>query len=61
MYSLELSNGIKNDVTGQIVRQGDEDESIAVRGTYSHLGPNGKIYIVEYVADDNGFQTRVHS
>lgn len=60
-FSLELSNGIKNDATGQIVRQGEEDESIAVRGTYSHLGSNGKLYIVDYVADENGFQTRVRA
>lgn len=58
--SWELSNGIKNDVTGQILRQGEADESIAVRGTFSHIGPDGRTYIVEYVADDNGYQTRAH-
>lgn len=57
-FSLKLSNGIENEVTGQIVHQGEENESIAVHGVYSHIGPDGVNYTVEYVADANGFQAR---
>lgn len=58
---LKLSNGISNDVAGQIVNQGEENESIAVRGTYSHIGPDGITYTVEYIADDNGFYSRIRT
>lgn len=58
VFSLELTNGVSQEATGQIVRQGEEDESIAVRGSYSHVGPDGVTYTVEYIADDNGYFSR---
>lgn len=35
---------------------GTEDEALRVRGSYRYTGPDGVVYSVVYVADENGFQ-----
>lgn len=55
-YSLETSNGIKQEEFGQIVNEGSENVSIAVHGSYQWTDKDGEVYAVTYVADDKGFQ-----
>ncbi|KAG7307720.1 Flexible cuticle protein 12 [Plutella xylostella] len=55
-YAFETSNGIRQEEQGQLVNAGTENEAIAVRGSYSYTGPDGVVYTVTYVADQNGFQ-----
>ncbi|KAJ3653982.1 hypothetical protein Zmor_013200 [Zophobas morio] len=55
-YSYETSNGISSDEQGEVKNEGREDESIAVRGQFSFVGPDGVTYTVQYIADENGFQ-----
>lgn len=60
-YAYETSGGIRAEETGQLNNAGQENEAIAVRGSYSYLGDDGITYTVEYIADENGFQpTGVH-
>ena len=33
-----------------------EDEVVVMRGSYSYIGADGLSYIVDWVADENGFQ-----
>ncbi|XP_019876738.1 flexible cuticle protein 12-like [Aethina tumida] len=55
-WAYETSNGISAQEQGQLINAGTENESIAVRGSYRYIGPDGVTYEVTYVADDNGFQ-----
>ncbi|KAI8423927.1 hypothetical protein MSG28_002598 [Choristoneura fumiferana] len=52
----ETSNGIQQQEQAQLNNVGTENESIAVRGSYSYTGSDGVVYTVTYVADENGFQ-----
>lgn len=55
-FSFETSDGISQQEQGQLVNQGSENEAISVRGSYSYTGPDGVVYTVTYIADENGFQ-----
>ncbi|XP_049792968.1 endocuticle structural glycoprotein SgAbd-5-like [Schistocerca nitens] len=55
-WGYRTSNGISQQEQGTIENQGSEDEAIAVRGSYSFIGADGKTYTITYVADRNGFQ-----
>ncbi|XP_068903786.1 flexible cuticle protein 12-like [Tenebrio molitor] len=55
-FSYQTSNGLSSDEQGEVRNEGREDESIAVRGQFSYVGPDGVTYTVTYIADENGFQ-----
>lgn len=55
-FSVETSDGFEKDEVGEIKNAGREDETLAVTGHYSYVGPDGKTYDVKYTADENGFQ-----
>ncbi|RLU27611.1 hypothetical protein DMN91_001415 [Ooceraea biroi] len=55
-FGYELSNGESRQESAQLVNAGQENESIAVRGSYSWVDPATNVrYTVNYVADENGF------
>lgn len=39
--------------------KGTDNEIQSVRGSYSYTGPDGVLYEVTYIADENGFQPMV--
>ncbi|RZC38703.1 Chitin bind 4 domain containing protein, partial [Asbolus verrucosus] len=41
---------------GIFVTTKDEDGVITVHGSYSFTAPDGKLYQVNFVADENGYQ-----
>lgn len=55
-FSYETSNGISASETAQVQNAGSENEAISARGQYSYVGADGVNYVVQYVADENGFQ-----
>ncbi|KAJ8966996.1 hypothetical protein NQ317_005719 [Molorchus minor] len=55
-YQYETSNGISAQESAQLNNPGSENESIAVRGEFQYTGPDGVLYRVVYIADENGFQ-----
>ncbi|XP_041976006.1 endocuticle structural glycoprotein SgAbd-5-like [Aricia agestis] len=58
-FAWELSDGSKHEEQGQLKNQGTENEGIAVQGQYAWVGPDGVLYTVTYVADENGFQPQI--
>ncbi|KAK9729937.1 Insect cuticle protein [Popillia japonica] len=55
-YEYETSNGISAQEQAQVQNAGRENEAIAARGQFSYTGPDGVVYSVSYIADENGFQ-----
>jgi hypothetical protein len=53
---VETSDGKSAQEQGQLKNVGTENEAIEVRGQYSYTGPDGVVYTVTYVANENGFQ-----
>ncbi|XP_049865999.1 endocuticle structural glycoprotein ABD-5-like [Pectinophora gossypiella] len=58
-FSYEQSDGHKHQEQGELRNEGREDESLAVKGSYQWVGPDGVTYTVTYIADENGFQPEI--
>lgn len=54
-FSVETSDGQYRQEQAELKNAGSEQQSIAVRGSYSYT-IDGVTYTVNYVADENGFQ-----
>lgn len=52
-FSYQTSDGQTREETGTLV---DGEQELVVRGSYSFTGPDNKVYLVQYVADRNGFK-----
>uniref|UniRef100_A0A6P4ER91 Larval cuticle protein 8-like isoform X2 n=1 Tax=Drosophila rhopaloa TaxID=1041015 RepID=A0A6P4ER91_DRORH len=55
-YDWETSDGQKANAAGELRNVGSENESLAVRGSFSFVADDGQTYTVNYIADENGFQ-----
>ncbi|KMQ93518.1 flexible cuticle protein 12 [Lasius niger] len=56
-FGYELSSGQTHQESAQLVNAGQENESLAVRGSFSYVDPETNVrYTVNYVADENGFR-----
>lgn len=53
--SFEGENGIKQESTGELRLVGDS-EVVVMRGSYEYIGADGLTYVVDWIADENGFQ-----
>lgn len=53
-----LENGIKAQEQGE-QKEINGEKGTVVRGSYSYTGPDGVLYEVTYIADENGFQPMV--
>ncbi|XP_072749518.1 flexible cuticle protein 12-like [Anoplolepis gracilipes] len=55
-FGYELSDGQAHEESAQLVNPGQENQSLAVRGSFSYVDPETNVrYTVNYVADENGF------
>ncbi|KAH8318522.1 hypothetical protein KR067_008167 [Drosophila pandora] len=55
-YNWETSDGQSAQADGHLNNAGTENESLAVRGSFSFVADDGQTYTVNYIADENGFQ-----
>jgi Insect cuticle protein len=55
-FAYETSDGVARQESAVVNNLGSENEAIAVRGSYSWTAPDGQVYTVTYIADENGFQ-----
>jgi len=53
-YSYETSNGIKQEVTGEM-KVVDNTQIYVMRGSYSYPGPDSLNYVVDWYADETGY------
>lgn len=51
---VNIENGIKAQEQGEVKNKGTDNEIQSVRGSYSYTGPDGVLYEVTYIADENG-------
>lgn len=58
-FSFEQSDGTRHDEAGELRNVDTEQESLAVTGSYTWIGPDGVNYTVTYIADENGFQPKI--
>uniref|UniRef100_A0A336MF64 CSON014037 protein n=1 Tax=Culicoides sonorensis TaxID=179676 RepID=A0A336MF64_CULSO len=56
IYNYETSNGIRADQQGYLKAPGTPLEAQVMTGSYSYTGPDGVVYTVTYIADENGFR-----
>ncbi|XP_062553473.1 flexible cuticle protein 12-like [Armigeres subalbatus] len=55
-FEFETSDGTARQEQAELKNVGTDQEAIVVRGSYSYVGPDGTQYVINYVADENGFQ-----
>lgn len=53
-FSYETSNGIRADEQGYLKNPGTNVEAQVMQGSYSYTGPDGVLYTITYIADENG-------
>lgn len=55
-FAYETSDGTSHQEEAELKNAGSENEAISVRGSFSWTAPDGQVYTVTYIADENGFQ-----
>ncbi|XP_068633708.1 cuticle protein CP14.6-like [Battus philenor] len=55
-FSYETGNGISASESGVLKNVGREDEALEVQGGNQYTGPDGVVYKIVYVANENGYQ-----
>ncbi|XP_040582017.1 uncharacterized protein [Lepeophtheirus salmonis] len=53
--AFESENGIKQQAVGSTVTIGEESV-VTMKGSYEYVGADGQTYVVDWIADENGFQ-----
>lgn len=54
--SYETENGIQVQEEGVLKNAGTKDEAKSAQGSYSYTGPDGQVYTVSWIADENGYR-----
>ncbi|KAJ8967317.1 hypothetical protein NQ317_000968 [Molorchus minor] len=57
-FSVLTSDGFSHEARGELQDQDTPEEALAVKGSYSYIGPNRVKYTVDYVANKDGFQPK---
>ncbi|XP_044743669.1 endocuticle structural glycoprotein SgAbd-2-like [Chrysoperla carnea] len=56
-YNYETGNGIQAQEQGYLKNRGNpQTEAQVMQGSYSYTGPDGVLYTITYIADENGFR-----
>jgi hypothetical protein len=55
-FSYETSDGVSRTEEAEVKNAGTENEILVVRGTISWTAPDGQLYTITFIADENGFQ-----
>merc|ERR1712156_276457 len=55
-YAFEADNGIRQEATGVMKAMDDGAQVMVMSGSYEYIGADSLTYIVDWVADENGFR-----
>ncbi|XP_053677538.1 endocuticle structural glycoprotein ABD-5-like [Anopheles nili] len=55
-FEFATSDGTSRTEQAELRNAGTDGEALVVRGSYSYTGPDGTVYVINYVADENGYQ-----
>ncbi|CRL02975.1 CLUMA_CG016563, isoform A [Clunio marinus] len=55
-YAYETSDGVAREEEAELRNEGSENEALAVRGSITWTAPDGQVFTLNYIADENGFQ-----
>nr|CAD7444930.1 unnamed protein product [Timema bartmani] len=54
--SYESADGTRAESSGSLKSLGPQEEGQVIQGSYSFYTPDGQLYELRYIADENGFQ-----
>uniref|UniRef100_A0A1A9W4X4 Uncharacterized protein n=1 Tax=Glossina brevipalpis TaxID=37001 RepID=A0A1A9W4X4_9MUSC len=57
-FGFETSDGTQHDAEGQLKNLDKDHDALVVHGSFSFVDKEGHKYVVEYVADENGYQPK---
>ncbi|XP_077293577.1 endocuticle structural glycoprotein SgAbd-2-like isoform X2 [Arctopsyche grandis] len=57
-YNYETGNGIRAQEDGFLKNKGSQLEAQVMQGSYSYTGPDGVLYTITYIADENGYRAQ---
>lgn len=54
-YRFKTSDGFEREETAEVIHKNTKYESVVLKGSYQYMGADGKLYTINYTADENGF------
>ncbi|KAF2890749.1 hypothetical protein ILUMI_15424 [Ignelater luminosus] len=58
-FKFETSDGILREEHGEISDPESDNAILRVRGSYSYITPDGRMFTVRYTADDQGYRPEI--
>ncbi|KAG5676767.1 hypothetical protein PVAND_006576 [Polypedilum vanderplanki] len=55
-FAYETSDGVSRQEEGELKNEGSEDEALVVRGSVTWTSPEGEVFTLNFVADENGYR-----
>lgn len=55
-FAYETSDGVSRSEQAELKNAGTENEALSVRGSITWTAPDGQVFTLNYLADENGFQ-----
>lgn len=57
-FAYETSDGVSRQEEAELKNAGSENEAMSVRGSVTWTSPEGQVFTLNYIADENGYQAQ---